>query len=987
MENETFVGREKILLQCREYIRRLEQLDVNGSPIFITVKGLNWESEDKGGIGKTKLLLKLDEIVTNDLSYRTTGIIDLKATPNRSSISILQTIAVALDPSVKGTTADNQQLPGSGAYKEFFDAVHAYNAARDQEKYDLYEPLIQSFISCCKKNSERNPQVIFLDTFESIQDLEFSSWLLEMMGKLGGRTAIVVAGRRPIGLSNVEVLPVTVDRLSLPEIDLLGRKLFARQVGGVTYDISQDTIEKIEFLTEGRPILVVLTFEWIIKNVVESEAIIAIPKDEFEPTIVRYLSKLEQDQDVAVVMMATIDRRLTARIMSLLTKWPLLKCLDIAKDLSRFAFVKIVESESPEEIIFRLHDEMLRLVTMYADFPVAIKNKWLREVVSQYYESEIQHASNPQNKQTLIAEQLHYQLRYSVEEAVDFFDEKMQDAIASYEFEFCDLLLSELRKPDIVLTERLRNIVDLNYAEMLVKSYQPFEAKSIFDQLIVSFDPEHDTELFGRAISGLGACVANGSTIIEANIYEAINLLKNGLDVCKEKGLRDRVAVILYQIGYCYDLLGYNDETLRYFSESNNMARAIHNAKLVTTTLDEMGKLRLKRYEVSEALSLFQESLEMKQQARDTKGMAASYHFLGNAYRDLDNFPEAFRWYDLAEKASKQIADDWELCQLYSDVAWLYLLAKDWKKTAEYVHKEYYDLALPRHFGREIADAEHTLYHLTLETEGLDAALPWIEKAFQHAERYSNTFIILDAALHLIEAAYQKGEYHKIAPLFEKMDELDRKGCGYRMFKGRAVNLLGDIDFDNQDFVPAVDKWQEGFTIVGIHGRSRSATLMFDDFLQQKHSRISDALKKCGLAKVEQFQRHWEETILDQGKPITLAQEYPAMHGILNLTKGDLFYEQDNYSEALREWLHGFMHMATHISTKARSPALIIDEHIESRRGHIEAAFRFVGPATLAEIYETHAQELPTGVTISQAQRLAEMLLLIRSAFHLKEPQ
>ena len=964
MQQDIFVGRDSVIAKTIDFLQSLTSCEIESSPRFLTVQG-------PGGIGKTKLLIKLRQKASEELGFETTEVIDLKATAHRSSISLLQTIATSLE---NASCDDNQNT-----FTKFFEAIELYNSAKAQEKHALYEPTIQTFINCCKDRSRIAPQLILLDTFESIQETEFSNWLLALLAHLGGRIGIIIAGRNPVPITDVEVFPVMLDKLSIDEIGELGRKLFERRDIGIDYDLTSEVIKGIEYLTDGRPILVVLAFEWILENV-EPEKIISIPKEHFEAEIVSYLKNLENDQDIAVVMMATIDRRLTTRIISLLTKWDVSKCIEVCEKLARFAFVKIIEQL--EENLYTLHDEMFRLVSSYVDFPTVVKNNWREAVVNEYYDREIKNTFVPQTKQTLIAEKLYYQLHYSPEDAINYFDQQMHIAVESYEFEFCELLLSEVYRLSLNLNDMHHRVVELNYAEMLVKSYQPFQAKSLFDKLILKFDAEHETEYFSRVITGLGACIANGSTVVEANMTEAINLLKRSLEICEEKGLNERVAVISHQIGSLYDLLGFNDQTLYYYTQSNQLARQIGNYRLITATLDEIGKLRLKRYEVPQALQLFQESLQIKEQTGDNKGMRASYHLLGNAYRDADNFTEALKWYDLAEKARKTVSDDWGLCQLYSDIAWLYLLSKDWDKTVQYLDKEYYELAIPRNFGREIADAEHSYYHVKLETEGLDAALPWIEKAFKNAETYSNTFIYLDAALHLIEAAYEKGEYHKILTYYEKMDELDKKGCGYRMFKGRAINIMGDLAYDQKNYQDAVDKWQEGYTIVAIHGRSRSATVTFHDYLQQRYQRITESLKQCGLQRIKQLQRHWEETILDEGKPETLAQEYPAMLGILKCAEGDVYYEGSMYEDALKSWFLGVIDIALHMVIQPKSAAVLsLPEHFDLRKTEIEYTLNFLGSDIIRKLKNGLDTQKTWNLSRCQLWHFAELVASFQGLF------
>lgn len=967
MIQEIFVGREVLIKRAKDHLSLKPDSEDGGKPKALLLQG-------PGGIGKTKLLARLREDLSNEGGFDCTTVVDLKTTAHRSALALLQTLATSLAISDVAYVENEPFAP-------FLDAIQRYNGSRDQEKYALYNSVMQLFVECCRNKSRTKPVAIFFDTFETVKDIDLGNWILSLVSKLGGKVAVVIAGRERIVLnpSEVHVLVLPVEGLSRPEIDVLARKMFESRNILHDYDFDDAIIDRITDLTDGRPILVALSIEWILEDV-DIEALLSIKKSDFEARLVNGLRYLKHDEDLIVLMMATIDRRLNPRIVEMLTGWTRDKCEDICKILTRFTFVKVIDSGHGSEKIYTLHDEMLRLVSQHVDFPIETKNRWRKCVVDKFYDDTIQQLSDPQAMQIMVAEKLYYQLRYSSQEAIEFFDEQMRSAVAGYDFDFADLLLSEAQNTETALDKRQENVVRLNYAEMLAKRYQPFEAKKIFDDLVLSFSPETETSFFSRANSGLGACIANGSTVVEANYNEAIALLKAGLDVCREKGLHDRVATILYELGYCFDILGQNDETLRYYSESNEMAFEIGNMRLATATLDEMGKLRLRRYEVSEALDLFSRSLDIKEKMGDNKGKGASYHYIGNAYRDLDDFPEALKWYSLAETARSQVADDLGLCELYSDVAWLYFLDSDFVKALEFQDKCYYGYALPRHFGREIADAEHSYYHIKLELEGLDAALPWIEKSFKNAEIYSNTFILLDAAMHLIEAAYEKRNFEMMPYYYERMEELDRKGCGYRMFKGRATVVLGDAAYDDGDFDDAIEKWQYGYSIIAIHGRSRSSVLSFCDYFHARHVKLNHALYVCGKDRAERLLNYWSCTPLEGGST-TLMDEYPILGGVCKCVLGDIYYDEQDFENALENWIDGLVAIVQQIMTKPRSEAVRLGSYLEVRK-HKMASLSGFGLEVAVKDYIKRVSNAPwCDVELRDSPVLASHFVDITAAF------
>lgn len=931
MRQEIFVGREDVLSKTKLFLQEIEgskSLEIG----VLAVYGV-------GGIGKTKLVSRIRDQAIG-LGFASTTVIDLKITSNRSTISLLDTIIQSVYANIK---PEHRVI-----LTPFFDVFVEYNRAHNQEKYLLFEKLVEQFQDSLQILSEVCPVLVVLDTFETVQKIKIGEWLIRTISKLSGRVCVLIAGRENVQVPKIKQLTFPLEGLSSPEIMELSRRMFASRGIEDDFDLSISIIDSLAYLTEGRPILITLAIEWILEDV-EPEKIVNIPRDKFEEEIVLHIKDLAGkdvffkelpsfDERRTIIMMSTLFKRFDEKMLSVISGWSDDVCKEILLGLQRFFFVKTFEGSTG----ITLHDEMIRLVNTYVDYPLQIKNSWRKLVSEKYYPSIIKDAVSVQSRQAFIAEKIFYHLQYEPELAINEFDEVIQQALSVYDLEFVDFLLAEASSVSD-LSRKCINIIRLNRAELLQKRYQPFEAKNEFDALIKQFDPETETKYLSRAIDGLGACIANGATVVEANINEAIELWKKSLVICEKKGLSDRVVIIYYQLGSGYDLLGQHEEAIQNYALSNQLARRLGEWQLVTKTLDEMGRLRRKRYEVTLAMELFQESLKIKESHNDIKSMGVSYHYIGDAYRDLDNFEEALKWYHLAESARQEVSDEYGLCVLYGDIGWLYLLDKNWEKATEYTDKSYYEYAVPRHFGREMAEMEHSYYHIELEKTGLKAALPWIEKAFKNADIYSNTFIYLDAALHLIEAAYSLGQYEKIPFYYEKMDELDRKGCGYKMFKGRATNILGDIEYEKKNFGNALRYWKEGYAIIAVYGRSRSSVKNFNDHLSERIEKISFALLECEDSAVEEFYSHWINSKLDDGSTKSLSDEYPGFLGLIQMAQGDRFEKNNQYELSVERWAEGLSNWVFHMLVKDKTKVLNLDHILSSREDNIKKVSKQTG--------------------------------------------
>ncbi len=83
------------------------------------------------------------------------------------------------------------------------------------------------------------------------------------------------------------------------------------------------------------------------------------------------------------------------------------------------------------------------------------------------------------------------------------------------------------------------------------------------------------------------------------------------------------------------------------------------------------------------------------------------------------------------------------------------------------------------------------------------------------------------------------------------MEEYEKKGCGIKVFRGRAMLIEGDISFDERDFYQALAFWIEGFSIVALYGNSRSNVLLFEDLYRMRKGKIEKCINECRRRKFD----------------------------------------------------------------------------------------------------------------------------------------
>jgi tetratricopeptide (TPR) repeat protein len=819
-----FVGRDWYIQKAVEVLQELSQASVSDKTRFIYLTG-------PGGIGKTKLSEQIRHRA-DLLGIANTPVIDLRATTNRSEISLLSSIAAGL---------------GTNYFQDFSQAVAKYNTSSDIERSIHYEKAINAFIQSITSISESTPVLLIFDTFESIQNTKLASWLLDLTTKLGGRCSVIFAGRNDISHKEEDSVELQVAPFSTLEAEALAKRIFAER--RIEYDLDEATIVSIHSLSKGKPILITLAIEWILENA-HPEDIISLAIEEFEREMVVHIRTLETLESQAILLMALANRRFNARIMSALSGLASESCESILSILSRFSFIK----EWNRDVFFTLHDEMLRLIEQYIALPASFKQQKYELLIDNYYNKEIERTADILERQELIAEKLYYQLQDKHDEAIIEFEKHMQQALDAFNFDFCYLLLSEMDQS--ALPADVRRIVDINRAEMALRMYQPTEARPILQELLLQDASLYGPEYISRVLEGIGSSIINPCTLVEASPFEALDYFQRALELSSEHGFANRIPGLQYQLANTYSLVGQHTEAENAYKIGLDLARQNGDLKLVTRILDEMGKLYREQQNLEKAFAPLKESMEIKEAMGFDQMLGTSFYYMGNVYRDLDDFETAAQYYREAEARLTAIGDDFKLCELYNDMSWMERLREEYDLASYYLEKSY-EIVQKRNFGTEFSEYWHIAYELSMIRGEHNLAYVQLDKALYYARRYPNMYMLLDCLNHAAQRAYAQGRYDDIPQVLEEMYDLERRGCGIRVFTGRALMVYGDAQYDQKRYEAALKTWKDGLTIIALYGNSRTNVELFDDILQQRLNQLEHVLRVGQRDAVAQLRNAW----------------------------------------------------------------------------------------------------------------------------------
>ena len=386
VESELFVGREKELQLFEKVIAPNSKVNI-----------LNVHTDGKGGVGKTQLLLKMQERCA-ELEERvvfSSELIDFYHTESHTRIGVMLQIVENL---------------GSENFPGFTTLIGQYQTILDASKRTELLPITESvfqkeYTAFARqlKDKEKKTIVLFFDTYEAIQGTkvesgihleegyDFSHWLeTELFPALAENTKLVVSGRKPvqeIARSKLAYEDCVVSNFNLDDTKAFWKRCFSeynnetissdehliRKIG------SREILETIYNLTEGRPILLALFIDWMnyknkkllspevlcreieVKSGEDIRKLSEKQKELFEQVLIGRFASLIEPEDRAVTMMAIAYRRMTPDMFAILSSISLEECREILlKRLKPLSFIKYKKGLSFELTEKSLEDLRLK---------------------------------------------------------------------------------------------------------------------------------------------------------------------------------------------------------------------------------------------------------------------------------------------------------------------------------------------------------------------------------------------------------------------------------------------------------------------------------------------------------------------------------------------------------------------------------------------------------------------------------------------------
>ncbi|GAK60153.1 hypothetical protein ANT_29940 [Candidatus Vecturithrix granuli] len=484
VSSAVFIGREQELAQ-------FQGLLTPESPVAI----FNIHTHGEGGVGKTKLLLRMQAYCASvpEQVVFAREIVDFYHTESRSRLGLMQQIV------------NNLGLEHFPEYRiiltRYFKATDA--SAREECLTQLEAAFQQDYAEFAATSAtQQKIIVLFFDTYEVIQRIEtgddgyqritttgFSQWIeTELFPALSQHTRLIVSGRYPLtavdpGQLPLETLPLA--HFTLTDTETFWKQcLHVRQEGELTKKITPDLLQTIHALADGRPVLLALFADWLnyARNPLSPEKLLAeieertgqllssitqAHKQLFEKALIERIASFQSPEEQAVMYLAVAYQRMTPDMFHFLTDLPLQVCRDILlRRLRTLSFIKYKKGD-----IVLLHDEMRRLVVRHwweeQDAARDDRRAIARDLVRYYQERLLTQAQlSETDRETYTSELLEYALLADPQQGLIRFCQEFDIALEDGRYDYCDLLL---REAETYLQEHPRDLPFPDFLELVLR--------------------------------------------------------------------------------------------------------------------------------------------------------------------------------------------------------------------------------------------------------------------------------------------------------------------------------------------------------------------------------------------------------------------------------------------------------------------------------------------------------------------------------------
>lgn len=775
------------------------------------------EADKKGGVGKTWLLRKCADLTRQTNPDIAVVMVDFFNSADRDRVFLAEKIVASL-----------QELYPAWSSTAFTKAVQLYY--RTEGRYsgdsgisiDSDEMRTREVVSAALTEDlhqlnlhleqEEKTLLIIFDTFEAIEQTPTVAILRQSQTFPDNyqlkRIKTVIAGRNKLDWTHsnwkgreqeVQVLSLTpFSRQEMQEYvqtELIYELLPQSQQANILYE-----------RTEGRPILIGLAIDVLNNRILTIKDLIEIPQNEFEAYLVPQINQLENPLNWVILFMAHVYHRFNMsifeRILQNVVVDDSIRAIDreeLSSRLPRLSFVR--QASSGDDFV--LHDEMRRLVTRYCwdlQDPDRRIRKEISACVTDYYEQEIIHASNDQQKQTFIIETLYHRLFVNLDDGLDYFNQQFYSALRLQKRAFARLLFQEAQKFGDLLS--LAQLNELQYAEAALLRIEdnPSATLDALHHLKNTADPQWYEKNAPSILTLEGRCYQQ-----QSKLPEATTSFLQSLEIQQARGADLLCANLLGNLGLIFRRRGQFATSLEYYDRSIALYKSLGRQSEYAQMLNGSSVVYRLQGKIEEALRRCKIAWRIRRELfREEKvsesQIALSLNTLGGIYLQAGNIIEAERCFNDAFDICLRTNDKRGIATIYNRFGQVQSMkgalesAREWFAKAQYASQE--------------IDADQ--YIISLNQQGdictqqrqWEEAITFFEQAIDYARQIPDYYQQTESLIDLADALDHLGRKERVEQILQEAEAIATRENYFNLL-GQVEKMRGEIDYHAKDYSAA----------------------------------------------------------------------------------------------------------------------------------------------------------------------------------------
>lgn len=723
-------------------------------------------------------------------------------------------------------------------FSRFLDELGAYRQSSGHSGLTTLEHL---FVECLATNDETNKlTVVTLDSIEHVGP-SYRRWLLGHL-RSSRDIRILVTTRDPAALDVAQVVPVGL---------LESREAIALCA---LYGVEDSASLELLFARSGNSPLKLSTILEGLEadgNDGSSMNALAVSFESFYREIVHRMSATDV---VGLRLMSVFRHGIASESLAPAAAISDPEALAAIGRLRMLPYVVSVNGTGA-----KLHDEMVGVVENVLSIESARRRELVEQALAGYYSPTRLATVNRTVRNRLVAERLTYEAHLRPTEAVMHLAAEIDAALAAQDVDHAEALLNA-QQPELYEAHGRATLLLLR-ARLLLKRLEPTQAAQVLATVpreALELRPIHVAVLQLRAECVLGASpLPHGDRFVGVQLLqEAVQLAAEFTDSAVRGSLRLSVANGLRSVGR-------NDAALQEYQKVAAEAKTHGHDKLLVSAWQEMVQLHRLQQNLAAATESLREVHRLRSELAFVGEAAQMHYYSGNLYRDLDRFEEGRKQYRLAESGFRSNEDFFSLTCLLGDWAWLEYLAGALLDSSR-MQDESLALASRYEFGTELAEYWHTRYHILWDEGEISTAYECLDQALAHARRATNVYMILDCLNHVaqrVEATADDKELGtavaSVSEVLREMEGIEHRGCGIRVFRYRAMLVLGDLYFRMEQYSRGYECWRDGLMGVAEFGSSRSNVELVTDLAEFRRSKIKFVVEYLRMSTA--LRQSWTE--------------------------------------------------------------------------------------------------------------------------------